>query len=233
MKVLIIDDEAEVRDAIAAILGEQGTKCDAASDVTTARALLANAPRASYDLILLDLRLPPGASGFEFLEDLRASGDATPVIIVSGAQDVDDRVRGLRSGADDYIVKPFSPEEFLARIEAVDRRRHSLPIVQVGSLVVDLGRRHVERDGERIDISPREFDLLLELLEARGEACARADLLRSVWGIEEDTGTNVVEVQVARLRRKIDRGRTPLIHTVTGVGYRLVDLSEASGVRSA
>ncbi|MEM7516970.1 MAG: response regulator transcription factor, partial [Planctomycetota bacterium] len=157
------------------------------------------------------------------LEDLRASGNVTPVIFVTASEGVENRVRGLRSGADDYIIKPFSPEELIARIEAVDRRQHVLPVIQVADLSVDMGRRTAERGGTRIDISPREYDLLVALLEARGATCSRAELLDKVWGIQEDTGTNVVEVQVARLRRKIDKGQTPLIHTVTGIGYRLTD----------
>ena len=143
------------------------------------------------------------------------------MIFLTAHQSTEERVRGLRLGADDYIVKPFESEELLARLEAVHRRRKSLPVLTVGPLRIDVGRRIVDLNGERIELSPREFDVLGELVQSAGRTVSRAELLRNVWGIEFDPGTKIVEVQVARLRRKLGRGTTSIIQTVVGEGYRL------------
>ena len=224
MNLLIIDDETDVRALLRQILEEAEHTCQEAADATAALECLREQD-GKLDAILLDVRMP-GQSGIELLDEIRELGDETPVLFVTGNEAVEDRVLGLQKGADDYLTKPFSPEELLARIEAVVRRRHSLPRLVVGELSVDLGRRVVKRQGERIDVSPREFDLLRELVEAQGQVRSREELLANVWGIERDTGTNVVEVQIARLRRKIDRGHDPMILTVAGEGYRLAPASE-------
>ena len=135
---------------------------------------------------------------------------------------MEERVKGLQLGADDYVAKPFDSTELIARMEAVVRRRRALPAIEVGDLRIDLGRRVVERGARRIETSPREFDLLRTLAESQGSALSRKDLLQSVWGIEFDPGTNVVEVQISRLRRKIDACGPPMIETLVGEGYRLV-----------
>jgi DNA-binding response OmpR family regulator len=171
--------------------------------------------------VLLDVMMPE-RSGWELLEELRTEGRDVPVIFVTAKREVQDRVRGLRTGADDYILKPFEFDELLARIEAVVRRRGSAPVLAVGDLKLDPARRLAERAGRRIELSAREYDVLRVLVEGRGRVVSRAELLSTVWGIEFDPHTNLVDTTVARLRRRIDRGRAPLIDTVVGQGYRIV-----------
>jgi two-component system copper resistance phosphate regulon response regulator CusR len=169
---------------------------------------------------LLDVMMG-GRSGWELLEEMRARGHDMPVLFVTAKHAVDDRVRGLRLGADDYVLKPFEFEELIARIEAVLRRRRALPVLEAHDVRIDLAHRTVERDGRRVDLSPKEFDLLLALVEAQGRVLSRAELLKRVWGIEFDPQTNVVDTAVARLRKRLDRGVEPLILTVVGEGYRI------------
>lgn len=231
MRVLIIDDDALVRDSLDAVLSRAGIEAVAASCPEEARAVLGALENGAFDVILLDVSMP-GETGWDFLQGLREGGDTTPTIFLTGSSTVEERVRGLEMGADDFIAKPFETKELMARIEAVVRRAQSLPIVEVGDLRIDLGRRVVERAGRRIEISPREFDVLRALGEARGRVLSRSELLDRVWGIHFDPGTNVVEVQMARLRRKVDRGARPLIQTVVGEGYRLsVDEKSPDGRR--
>jgi len=146
------------------------------------------------------------------------------VIFVTARRGVEDRVKGLRTGADDYLLKPFEFDELLARIEAVARRRAAVPVLVFGDLRIDVARRIVERAGERIDLSPKEFDLLRMLAEAKGRTVSRTELLNVVWGIRFDPETNVVDALVARLRRRVDRRGTPMIETVIGEGYRLAQV---------
>ena len=224
MKILIVDDDPKVRGFVSQGLAQQGIESVCAGDgEEAARALetLANKP----DLILLDVMMP-GRSGVEFLQDLRAKGSEIPVIFVTAKRGVEDRVQGLRTGADDYILKPFEFDELLARIEAVVRRRQAIPVYEIGDLRIDVGRRIVERGKERIDLSPKEFDLLRTLAEGRGRTISRQELLRVVWGIHFDPETNVVDALVARLRRRLDRSPPHLIETVIGEGYRLRTLPE-------
>jgi two-component system copper resistance phosphate regulon response regulator CusR len=222
MKLLVVDDEVEVRDYVCAVLEDRGIRADTAEDAEQAERLLSESPGGTYDLVLLDASMP-GRSGWDLLERMRAAGNEVPVIFITGMQAVEDRIRGLHMGADDYIVKPFEPGELVARVQAVVRRRNALPVLEVGGLRVDLARRIVEREGKRIDMSPREFDLLRALAEKKGRVLSRADLLRTVWGMDFDPGTNVVEVQVARLRRKVEQEGPPLIETRVGEGYVLRD----------
>ena len=191
-----------------------------AGDGAEAQRVLAAAGPVKPDLILLDVMMP-GKSGLEFLEELRASGSDIPVIFVTARRAVEDRVSGLKRGADDYILKPFEFDELIARIEAVVRRRQSIPVFEIGNLRIDVARRVVERGGERIDLSPKEFDLLRTLAEARGRIVSRTELLSVVWGISFDPETNVVDALVARLRRRLDRTGPQMIETVIGEGYRL------------
>jgi DNA-binding response OmpR family regulator len=220
LKILAVDDEPAVRSMISRILSTTESDCALAEDTREARRLLLGPDARGFDLILLDVRMP-GTTGWEFLAELRAEGNDTPVIFLTGLDATEERVKGLRLGADDYIVKPFEPSELLARIEAVVRRRRAMPTLEVGDLWMDVGRRIVRRNGQRIDVSPGEFDLLRALMEARGAVVSRAELLAKVWGIDFDPGTKVVEVQVARLRKKIDRAGPPTIQTVVGEGYRI------------
>jgi DNA-binding response OmpR family regulator len=171
-------------------------------------------------MILLDVMMPV-KDGWEFLHDLREKGRETPVIFVTARDAVEERVKGLRLGADDYIIKPFAFDELLARIDAVIRRRSALAPMSYGDLELDLARRAVKRGGEQVELSPREFDLLRTLMANHDKVLTRAKLLHEVWGIDFDPETNVVDVHVARLRRKVDRRGPPLIQTVRGEGYML------------
>ncbi|MCY3001754.1 MAG: response regulator transcription factor [Planctomycetota bacterium] len=219
MRILIVDDDPKLRAFVSKGLEAHGMQTSVASNGLEARAVLASLPQVP-DLILLDVMMP-GGDGMGLLEDLRRHGVDVPVIFVSAARAVEDRVRGLKLGADDYLVKPFQFDELLARIEAVARRRVTTLVHEVADLRLDVGRRIVERAGQRIDLSPKEFDLLRALVEARGRTVSRTELLEVVWGIRFDPGTNVVDALVARLRRRVDRKGIPLIETVVGEGYRL------------
>jgi two-component system OmpR family response regulator len=224
LKILIVDDDPKLRGFVAKGLETHGIQSLSASDGNEALAVL-DAASERPDLILLDVMMP-GKSGMEFLEELRRRGSDVPVIFVTARRGVEDRVKGLRTGADDYILKPFEFDELLARIEAVVRRRQTIPVYEMGSLRIDVARRIVERGGERVDLSPKEFDLLRTLAEAKGRTVSRTELLKVVWGINFDPETNVVDALVARLRRRIDRNGPPLIETVIGEGYRLAALKE-------
>jgi len=219
MRVLIIDDDPGVRRYIQRVLERSEIESVAADGPEAGRAMLAGAA-TPFDVMLLDISMP-GQTGWDFLSELREQGDQTPVIFLTAHHTVQERVRGLRMGADDYVPKPFEAAELVARIEAVVRRRESLPVLAVGELRIDLARRVVERGGSRIDVSPREFDVLGELALARGKVLSRALLLERVWDIKFDPGTKVVEVQIARLRRKLGRDETSVIETVVGEGYRI------------
>lgn len=219
MRVLIIDDDPGVRRYIQRVLERSEIEPVAADGPEAGRAALAEAG-TPFDVMLLDISMP-GQTGWDFLSELREQGDQTPVIFLTAHHTVQERVRGLRMGADDYILKPFEGAELVARIEAVVRSRESLPVLTIGDLRIDLARRVVELAGSRIDVSPREFDVLGELAMARGEVLSRADLLERVWDIRFDPGTKVVEVQIARLRRKLGREEGAVIETVVGEGYRI------------
>jgi two-component system copper resistance phosphate regulon response regulator CusR len=227
VQVLIVDDDPK----FGTHLGEGLEAHGIGSRVTTsaAEALAAvHAPGSEPpDLILLDVMMPE-RSGWEFLEELRANGHDTPVIFVTARRAVQDRVRGLHAGADDYILKPFEFDELLARIQAVLRRRAALPVIALRDVRVDLRRRVVERSGRRVELSPREFDVLRVLVENRGRVVSREELLRNVWGIEFDPQTNVVDTVVARLRRRVDHSGEPLIQTVVGSGYRIRSMRGAT-----
>jgi DNA-binding response OmpR family regulator len=162
----------------------------------------------------------PGRSGFELLEALRARGDDTSIIFLTGQQEVGERIRGLRLGADDYVVKPFELSELEARIEAVVRRRQMIPVLDIGALRIDLGRRTVDHEGKRVEMSPREFDVLRALVEAHGKVVTRSTLLHSIWGIDFDPGTNLVDVVIGRLRKKLGSDGPRYIETIVGEGYR-------------
>jgi DNA-binding response OmpR family regulator len=219
LKILIVDDDPKLRGFVAKGLEASGHASSSASDGNEALAVL-EAAAESPDLILLDVMMP-GKSGMEFLEELRRRGSDVPVIFVTARRGVEDRIKGLRTGADDYILKPFEFDELLARIEAVLRRRQMIPVYELGDLRIDVARRIVERNGDRVELSPKEFDLLRTLAEAKGRTVSRVELLKVVWGITFDPETNVVDALIARLRRRIDRSGPPVIETVIGEGYRL------------
>lgn len=220
MRLLLVDDDAEALQLLEDSLDLIGHEHSRASDGEAAMALLRDSPAGHFDLVLLDLQMP-GKSGWDTLYDLREAGSEIPVIIVSGLKDKAEKVRGLGLGADDFVVKPFDFEELAARIDAVIRRRETLPPIVHGDLSVDLARRRVWRGEHRIELSPREFDLLLVLARAKGELVTRDELLADVWDLDFNPGTNVVDVHVGRLRRKLDRHGPPLIVNERGKGFRI------------
>ncbi len=222
MRVLLVDDDADFVLFARTGLESADVKVESAATGDEALAALEKAPAGHFDIVLLDIGLP-GSSGLDLLYDLRQAGNETPVIIVSGEARTKQKVKGLTLGADDYIVKPPEIDELVARMDAVVRRRESLQPIEYGDVKLDLARRRVERAGRRVDLSPREFDLLMALVRAKGELVSREELLRDVWDMDFDPGTNVLDVHVGRLRRKIDAVGTPLIENQRGRGYRIVE----------
>jgi two-component system OmpR family response regulator len=220
MRVLVVDDDPDFRSFVLAGLRRVGIDCEGASDGLMAKELLDRVGVEPFDLILLDVKMP-GQSGWDLLLELRELGRETPVIFLSGLDSVEERVKGLRLGADDYVPKEFDFDELVARIGAVIRRRRSLAPIEYADLKLDLAKRTAWRGGQQIVLSPREFDLLRTLVSRAGQVVSRTDLLREVWSLDIDPQTNVVDVHVARLRRKLDGHGVPLIQTVRGEGYRL------------
>lgn len=220
MKILIVDDDDELRLFVERVLRKNDIDSVSAPDAGAALERLRETGGAEFDAILLDIVMP-GLSGWDALAELRERGIDTPVLLVTSMGAVDDRVRGLNLGADDYIVKPFDAAELVARLEAVVRRDRSVPVLAAGDLRIDLASRTVERAGRRVEVTPREFDVLRLLAQARGQTVSRAFLLREIWSYDENNETNVVDVSIARLRRKLDSGSESLIETVVGEGYRL------------
>ena len=222
-RVLCIEDDPTTADYIVKGLGDAGFDVDVAGDGDTG---LARASTGQYDAIVLD-RMLPGLDGISLLTALRSCGVATPVVMLSALASLDERVRGLRAGSDDYLAKPFALSELLARIEAVQRRSGVPDQVQptrlgYDDLEIDLITRRVTRGGNRIELQPREFSLLEFLLRHKGQVVTRSMLLERVWDYHFDPGTNVIDVHVSRLRKKLDGGsQKPLLHTVRGAGYRL------------
>ena len=224
MRLLVVEDEAKSADYLMRGLGEHGYAVDVAND---GRQGLAVVQAGGHDAVLLDVMLP-GLDGFQIVEAMRRQGCRTPVLMLTAREDVDDRVRGLRAGADDYLVKPFAFSELLARIEALLRRAAGQAFaptrLEVANLALDLDQRRASRDGHRIDLSAKEFKLLKLLMRRRGQVLSRAVLADQVWGMNFDSDSNVVEVSVRRLRAKIDDPFAPkLLHNVRGMGYVLED----------
>lgn len=217
MRVLLLEDDRETARALRAGLELEGHDVRVAP---TAREALSLVDSQVFDVAVLDVLLPDG-SGYEVLERLRARQRATQVLMLTALGSVDDRVAGLDRGADDYLVKPFSFAELAARLRALDRRPSGpASELRVGSLVLDLMRQKAHVDGERLDLTPTEFSLLAALIRERGAPLSRRALLREVWGYDFDPGTNLVDVHVNRLRRKLeDRGLGEVIRTVRGSGY--------------
>ncbi|MBL8858899.1 MAG: response regulator transcription factor [Planctomycetes bacterium] len=220
VRVLIVDDEPDVCQYISALLHSAGVESEIALDGTAAIENIRSRRPGHFGLVLLDVSMPQ-QNGWEMLTALREAGDEVPVIFVSARDSTEDRVRGLRLGADDFVVKPFSFDELLARMEAVLRRRRSLAPLCIGELKLDMARRKTERCGKPVDLSPREFDLLLALSKSPGATLSRAQLLFDVWDMTFDPGTNLLDVHLGRLRKKLDRFGRPAIQTMRGEGYRL------------
>jgi two-component system, OmpR family, response regulator len=222
MKLLVIEDDREAAAYIAKGLSESGYVVDLAPDGRTG---LFMASSGNYDALIID-RMLPGMDGLALLTALRAAEIRTPVLILSALGAVDDRVKGLRAGGDDYLAKPFAFAELLARIEALLRRGSSASTqptrLKVGDLEMDLLTRNVTRGGREIELLPREFHLLEFLMRRAGQVVTRTMLLENVWDYHFDPQTNVIDVHVSRLRQKIDKGfAKPMLHTIRGAGYSL------------
>ena len=223
MRVLIIEDDQEVSSYIRRGLAQAGWNVDIADNGKDG---LMMATTEAYDALIVD-RMLPGVEGLTLIRTLRASENVTPTLILSALGEVDDRVKGLQAGGDDYLVKPFAFSELLARLEALIRRTKSAgnqneTTLALADLEVDLLKREVRRDGQKIDLQPREFQLLEFLLRHAGQVVTRTMLLEGVWNYHFDPQTNVIDVHISRLRGKIDKGfDKPLLHTVRGAGYRL------------
>jgi two-component system copper resistance phosphate regulon response regulator CusR len=228
VKILLVDDDPKFRAFMQKGLEESGLTVTTAENGERATELLEGEAGGAFELLLLDVMLPR-SSGWDVLERLRRRGDTTPVIFLTARSAVEERVKGLRLGADDYVIKPFEFSELLARIEAVRRRRSAPMNLTAGPLAIDLERRTVECRSVRIEMSPREFELLLALARARGRVVTRSELLKVVWGVDFEPGTNVVNVLIARLRRRLDPWAPELVQTVVGEGYRLGDTSAPRG----
>jgi two-component system copper resistance phosphate regulon response regulator CusR len=225
MRLLVIEDEPKLADYLHKGLSENGYVVDVAADGIRGRLL---ACEGEYDLVLLDLMLP-GIDGFGVLKAMRERGQ-TPVLMLTARDKIEDRVRGLQDGADDYLVKPFAFSELLARVGALLRRgaAASAPTTQMrlADLELDLASRKAHRDGRRLDLTAKEFTLLTLLLRRRGQILSRTTLAEQVWDMNFDSDTNVVEVAVRRLRAKLDDPfPSKLLHTVRGMGYVLEDRS--------
>ena len=218
VKVLLVDDDSDFAQLTRMGLEPQGVQCIYAAN--GAEAALALEEETGFDLILLDIEMP-GVTGWDLLTNLREAGNEIPVLFVSGLDAVDKRVKGLRMGADDYLTKPVDHAELHARMEAVLRRRSAMPQLTFGDLRLDLAQRRAYRGERALHLSPKEFDLLLALARGKGEVLSRADLLEQVWDMTFDPGTNLLDVHIGRLRRKVDRQASKMIHTVRGQGYRL------------
>ena len=218
MKVLVIEDDPTVGQFVKRGLEEQRWGVDLVPDGEEGER---HAASESYDVVILDMRLP-GKSGLEVLQALRARGFERPVLVLTAQDAVDAKVQTLRAGADDYVTKPFAFEELLARVEALARRPRALasPVLHVADLEIDQATREVRRGGERIDLTPKEYTVLEYLARHAGRVMSRTLITEYAWGYHFDPGTNIVDVVINRLRKKVDSGHAQkLVHTVRGVGY--------------
>jgi two-component system, OmpR family, response regulator len=220
-RILVVEDDPETADQLVESLTASGYQVDLAASGSEA---LSRGVASDYAVITLD-RMLPDIDGIAVMRQLRDEGIASPILIISALGEVDDRVRGLRAGGDDYLVKPFSFVELLARVEALGRRSDTIvkeTILRVSDLAIDLVSRIASRRGKDILLFPREFQLLEYLVRNEGRVVSRAMLLQHVWDLHFDPSTNIIDVYVGRVRRKVDGQQAyPLIHTVRGIGYCL------------
>ena len=220
-RILVVEDDAEAAGQLMEELTTSGYQVDLAA---TGNEALRRSSACDYAVITID-RMLPDIDGIAVMRQLREQGIAAPFLIISALGEVDERVRGLRAGGDDYLVKPYSFVELLARIEALGRRSDVIAketILRVGDLAIDLIDRTASRGGKEIELLPREFQLLEYLVRNEGRVISRAMLLQHVWDLHFDPSTNIIDVYVGRVRRKLDEAQAyPLIHTVRGVGYCL------------
>jgi two-component system, OmpR family, copper resistance phosphate regulon response regulator CusR len=228
MRVLVVEDEPKLSQYLHQGLSENGYVVDVARDGIEGQRL---ATGGRYDLMLLDVMLP-GVDGYGVLSALRAEGNKTPVLMLTARDKIEDRVKGLEGGADDYLVKPFAFSELLARMGALLRRGpfaspQSATVLRLADLEIDLVSRRCTRDQQRLDLTAKEFNLLALLTRRRGQILSRTTLAEQVWDMHFDSDTNVVEVAVRRLRAKLDDPfPTRLLHTVRGMGYVLEERAE-------
>jgi two-component system OmpR family response regulator len=222
MKILLVEDNERVAGFLVKGLREEGHIVDHAGN---GRDGLFLASSETYDTIIMDRILPGGIEGLAIVEALRKTGDKTPILILSALGEVDDRIRGLRAGGDDYLAKPFAFGELVARLDALVRRSRDVgpeKELTVGDLRMDPLSHTVTRAGKPIQLQPREFRLLEFLLRHAGQVVTRTMLLESVWDYHFDPNTNVIDSHISKLRRKVDSGfDPPLLHTVRGAGYKL------------
>lgn len=220
MRILLVEDEPQIADFIARGLSESGHSVDIARDGEEA---LEWPTAADFDIIILDVMLP-SIDGIEVCRTLRGQGLRTPILMLTARDAVEDRVRGLDSGADDYLIKPFAFAELLARVRALSRREPALlgTKLEVGDLVMDTATRHVIRSGAELELTAKEFALLEYLMRHPNQVLSRTVIAEHIWNYDFDNVTNVIDVHVKNLRKKIDEGyEGKLIHTVRGAGYRL------------
>ena len=218
MKILVIEDDRTVGQYVKRGLEEHGFHADLVDDGMEALRL---ASGGNYDLLVLDLRLP-GMTGLEVLRTLRDRGFTMPILVLTAQDALDFKVTALRSGADDYVTKPFAFEELLARVEALGRRPQQLqsPVLQVADLELDTATREVRRAGEPVELTPKEYAVLEYLMRHSPRVMSRTLITEYAWDYHFDPGTNIVDVVINRIRKKVDSGqRTKLVHTVRGVGY--------------
>ncbi|MBN9564117.1 MAG: response regulator transcription factor [Alphaproteobacteria bacterium] len=222
MRILVVEDDKDVAGFVVRGLKEAGHLVEHADN---GRDGLFMAASENFDAVILDRMLPGGIDGLRLLETLRGQKNTVPVLFLSALAEVDDRVRGLKAGGDDYLTKPFAFAELLARVEALARRgKGDAPVTRllVADLELDLLSRQVRRAGQKIDLQPREFRLLEYLMRHAGQVVTRTMLLEGVWDYHFDPQTNVIDVHVSRLRQKVDKPfPSPLIHTIRNAGYML------------
>lgn len=220
MKILVIEDDPTVGEFVRRGFEEQRWHADLVANGAEGERLASTQP---YDLVVLDMRLP-GRSGLEVLRSLRAKGFEQPVLVLTAQDAVDAKVETLRAGADDYVTKPFAFEELLARVEALSRRPREMasPLLRVSDLELDQATREVRRAGELIELTPKEFSVLEYLMRHTGRVMSRTLITEYAWGYHFDPGTNIVDVVINHLRKKIDaKHERKLITTVRGVGYMI------------
>ena len=218
MKILVVEDDRTVGQYVKRGLEEQRYHADLVDDGMEGLRL---ASGGRYDLIVLDLRLPE-MNGLEVLRTLRDRGNTTPVLVLTAQDAVDFKVEALRAGADDYVTKPFAFEELLARVEALGRRPKEIraPLLRVGDLELDMATREVRRGGAPMELTPKEYTVLEYLMRHAGKVMSRTLITEYAWDYHFDPGTNIVDVVINRLRKKVDSGHAQkLVHTVRGVGY--------------
>ncbi|MBX2882105.1 MAG: response regulator transcription factor [Granulosicoccus sp.] len=228
MRILLVEDDVEAASYLVKGLTESGHIVEHAHDGERG---LQMATSNAYDSMIID-RMLPKRDGLSVIEELRRMGNMAPVLILSALDDVDERVTGLKAGGDDYLTKPYQLSELTARLQAITRRAQSGvqgTVLHVGDLTLDLIKHKVTRSGRNINLQPREFRLLEYLMQHTGQVVTRSMLLENVWDYHFDPQTNVIDVQISRLRSKIDKDfDTPLLHTVRGAGYKLQEVGNTA-----